>query len=66
MTSPSDGDEWYDGTNMKFRIGVTTDTFLISGAPAAASVAVSFTATTRIPVNIGGTIYYIAADTSTW
>lgn len=28
-TSPSDGDLWYDGTNLKFRIGAVTKTFTL-------------------------------------
>lgn len=29
-TSPNDGDIWYDGTNLKMRIGVTTKTFTLT------------------------------------
>lgn len=29
-TSPSDGDFWYDGTNVKFRVGGTTKTFTLT------------------------------------
>jgi hypothetical protein len=29
-TSPSDGDMWYDGTNVKFRVGGTTKTFTLT------------------------------------
>jgi hypothetical protein len=28
-TSPADGDIWYDGTNLKFRLGGTTKTFTL-------------------------------------
>lgn len=28
-TSPADGDMWYDGTNVKFRVGATTKTFTL-------------------------------------
>lgn len=28
-TSPIDGDIWYDGTNIKIRVGATTKTFTI-------------------------------------
>lgn len=29
-TSPADGDMWYDGTNVKFRVGGTTKTFTLT------------------------------------
>lgn len=29
-TSPVDGDFWYDGTNVKFRVGITTKTFTLT------------------------------------
>lgn len=29
-TSPNDGDMWYDGTNVKFRVGATTKTFTLT------------------------------------
>jgi hypothetical protein len=29
-TSPVDGDMWYDGTNVKFRVGGTTKTFTLT------------------------------------
>lgn len=29
-TSPTDGDMWYDGTNVKFRVGATTKTFTLT------------------------------------
>jgi hypothetical protein len=29
-TSPVDGDMWYDGTNVKFRVGITTKTFTLT------------------------------------
>lgn len=29
-TSPADGDMWYDGANIKFRVGASTKTFTIS------------------------------------
>lgn len=29
-TSPTDGDMWYDGTNVKFRVGGTTKTFTLT------------------------------------
>jgi hypothetical protein len=29
-TSPNDGDMWYDGTNVKFRVGGTTKTFTLT------------------------------------
>jgi hypothetical protein len=28
-TSPNDGDIWYDGTNIKMRVGATTKTFTL-------------------------------------
>jgi hypothetical protein len=65
-TSPNDGDTWYDGTNMKFQIGATTESILTGQAPVTATTPSAFSATTRIPVKIGATTYYVPADTSTW